>query len=279
MAWPLDIPENLTYDGDGGVKVPMRDHPFVKESPDLGHFVNRAFAQHKELGSRLSLKKAETPEAAAAWRTEHLPKLYDAGLLTRPPTKPEEYEIKKPEEMPKGMIWSDERAGKFGAIGVKHGIPKAAMSELLELHREAFSASVAEFNTTYEEGQLALKREFGDKFDEVMEDAKRFTPLIFKDAKDAAFLAETGIGNHPQFLGIVARLAQFAKSDASFADQLKAGGGGSGATGDEVRSELSRIMNDTTHPKYALFKKQDPKTMQEIDEMYKKAYPGQLTVS
>ena len=59
-----------------------------------------ANAQHR-LGSAINLPSK--PEEAEAWRRDHLPKLCQSGVLSAPPTKPEEYGITKPAKLETGI--------------------------------------------------------------------------------------------------------------------------------------------------------------------------------
>lgn len=275
--WFEGLPQDLVVD-HGGQKVALKDTPFVKESPDLGHFVNKAFDVHREVGARLPIKKLEKPEDVATWRKDHLPKLYDAGLLDRPPSKVEEYEIKKPDRIPEGLGWNDERAVKLGGIMLKHHIPKAAVNDLLELHAEALLGAEAVLKTDYDSGIAALKTEFGNDYDKMVEQSKRLTAAIFKNDGELDFFERTGLGNHPLFLSVMMRLSKFAEQDSSVIPDMGRGGGGA-KTGDEVRAELAAIMSDPSHPKHKLYHQRDPATLQYIDDLYKKAYPGQMVIS
>src|SRR5215510_16247980 len=107
--WSDSLPATLTYE-DNGAQVPMASHPWIRESPDIGHFVNKSLQTHREVGARVPVKieTERTPDgrfmpkqaSIDAWRKEHLPKLYDAGVLERPLAKPEDYGFTKPESMP-----------------------------------------------------------------------------------------------------------------------------------------------------------------------------------
>src|SRR5439155_723357 len=267
--WYESIPTTLTVEHNG-TQVPLREHAFVKESPDLGHFVNKAYADHREVGSRLPIKKLEKPEEVEAWRKEHLPKLYQAGLLAAPPATPQDYGLKKPDVLPEGLSWNDANATKLATVLHKYGVPREAAAELLALHADALLGAEAMLKTDHDTAMLELKREFGDKFDVLMEDSKRLTKLIFKNDDEVDFFERTGIGNHPAFLAVMMRLAPLAAQDSSLITDR--GGAGSSVTGDSVRAQLADMMTNPNNPKYKLYWNQDPATMKEIDEMYKKAY-------
>jgi hypothetical protein len=258
-----------------GKDVPIKDIPFVKETPDLATFVKRGYEAHREVGSRLPLKIDKTkPEEVIKWKTDNLPKLWEAGVLDRPLTKVEEYEIKKPENLPEGLNWSDELSGELGKTLLKHGIPKAAVPELLELHTKALTNGLKDLDSgySYEETTAALKAEFGADYDATLEDAKRLFPQIFKSERDVAFFAKTGLGNHPILTGILMRMSKGVKADTSVMNGNNNRGTGA-MTLQEAQSEHADIMNNKANPKHALYHSKDPATLQYVEDLYKKI-PG-----
>lgn len=275
MAWADELPVDLTLNVDGK-EVPARDVPFVKESPDVGHFLKRAWDGHRELGSRLPIKFSDDPTKKITeigeWKKNHLPKLYETGILAAPPGKPEDYEIKRPADIPDGIGWKDEFSTKFAATLHKHGIPKAAAPELLELHKEALLSVQQELKTDYDTSMIALKKEFGSEFDSRMEDAKRLTKAIFKSDEESKFFADTGIGNHPLLLSVLMRLAPFAKQDSSLVNDLAQRGDGTKISGEDAKNELADIMNNPKNPRYEGYHRGDAAVQKYIDELYAKAY-------
>lgn len=286
MAWQDElVPTDLTYEDNGTQKL-LRDHPFVRNAPDLSTFVKQSYDAHREVGARVPIKIERVRnqdgtfgpkiEAIEQWRKDHLPKLYDAGILDRPPTKPEDYEIKKPEQLHDGVNWSDERAGKFAALGIKHGISKAAMHELLDLHRDAVGGVAAIYKANYDETMLGLKREYGDKFDERLEQAKRLNNIIFKSPEDIKFFEETGLGNHPILTSILMRLAPYAQNDSSLVDSLKTQGqvppDQIESERAKVRTELADIMSNPQNPRHAAYLRNDPEVNKYITGLYERLY-------
>lgn len=297
MALPAEfVPQDLTYEAEPGRSVPLAEHPFIKDSPDVPTFFKRVIDTHREVGSRVPIKIERVRnsdgtfgpkiEAVEQWRKDHLPKLYDAGILDRPPSKPEEYEIKKPDNLYEGVNWSDDRAKKFGEIGIKYGIPKAAMAELHKLHVEGVEGTQAVLKTSYDDTMLKLKREHGDKFDERMEMAKRFNRLIFKDPEELAFMEETGLGNHPILAGILMRLAPYAQNDSSLVESLKEAGNTPGsvpnteAEREKIRAELADIMSNKDNPRHAGYLRGDKDVSDYIDSRYATIYgKGQVDIT
>lgn len=277
MAWFDSLPDTLTYDNNGQ-PAPLREHPFVKESPDMGHFVNRAFNTHRELGSRIPVR-FQNEEEKARWKQEHLPKLWEAGLLPKPPADPKEYGIARPEGLPKGLEWSEERAGKFASTLHKYGVPKEAAGELMQLHLEGMADGQKFFQGGYDDAVASLKREYGDKYDERFEQASRLVKGLFKPEELEAW-DRAGLGNHPQILSVLMRLAPLAEQDSSAVP----GGGRPSATGtmsaEQVRAEVADIMSNPNNPRHKLYHLNDQATMDYINGLYQKAYgSGQVTIS
>ena len=293
MALPAEfVPADVTYEIEPGKLAPIAEHPFVKDSPDVPTFFKRVIDQHREIGARVPVRIERQRnadgtfgpkiEAVEAWRKDHLPKLYDAGILDRPPSKPEEYEIKKPENLSEGVNWSDERAAKFAQLGVKHGISKAAMNEFLALHRDAVAGTAAVMKTSYDDTMLALKREYGDKFEQRLEDSKRLNRIIFKTPEEIAFMEETGLGNHPILTSLLMRLAPYAQNDSSLVESMNSAGAAPSTANVEeergkIRDELADIMSNPQNPKHLAYRRNDPSVMAYIQGKYEALY-GKGTV-
>lgn len=262
-----DVIDPATTVEHQGQQIPLRDHSFIRDAKDLPSFVKTAFDAHREVGARIPVKTDGKPESIQAWRKEHLPKLYQSGILEAPPATPEEYEINKPPDLPDEM-WSKENAAEFQRVLHKHHIPKSAMADLVALHAKTVTGANDILKTSMDEGLKALKSEFGDKYDERAEMANRLAKTIFKTPEELDFYERVGLGNHPGFLGVLMRLAPLAMSDSSFVKDARIGG----ASGEDVRDEVSRIMSDPKHEMYEGYRRNDRKVMRYIDDLYKKAY-------
>lgn len=272
--WQDLLPADFTVD-QGGKPVPARELPFVKEAKDLPGFVKTAYDAHREIGARIPVKIAK-PEDAVAWRKEHLPKLYQAGILEAPPATPQDYGIAKPEDLPPGLTWSDERAGKLAEVLHKHGVPKSAVPDLLALHTEALGGVQQIAQTSTEEAMTTLHKEFPADFDARFEAAGRLTKAIFK-ADEVAMLNATGIGNHPAFLGALMRLAPLAESDSSFMREVVQAAGG--MTREDARAEYAKVMSDPTHPMHEKWRRRDPEAVAYVQGLYDKIPGGKTPVT
>lgn len=282
MPWPDDVPATLMTEVEqNGVKtqVPLKDQPFIKESPSLDHFVQRAWEVHRENGARLPLRVDKTkPDEIKKWRTDNLPKLYAAGVLEAPPASPDAYVVEPPTDIPEGLAWSAERAGKLKAVAHKWGMPPGAVADLVALHRESLESLMPKLQTSMEVGLAAVKAEWGDKYDATVELTKRLTKEIFKLPGELEAWEDSGLGNHPQILSVLMRIAARAGSDSSI---IPNSGGSSGGTmnGDEVRAAVADIMTNKANPRYEGYHRRDKVVMDYIEGLYKAAYgDGKVTI-
>jgi hypothetical protein len=278
--WYDAIPDTITVEKDGA-QVPLRDHPMVKESPDLGHFAKRTFDLRREVDSRVPLPKDNKPETMESWKKEYLPRLQKGGVVPTPLASPDDYDnVKPPADLPKSLHWSDDLSKELKTIAHKHQIPKEAMPELIELHKKSVLGAVPQLNVSFEEAMAGLKKEFGAEFEEREEMAKRFLPEIFSRPGDKEFMEQTGMGNHPVLLSIIMRLAPRIQADSSVIPEATKGGGKGTMTPDQARMELTEIATNPNHPKHNGYMSGSKEVMDYIDGLYKQAYPGDpVTVS
>jgi len=267
-GWQNTLPETLTVEHDGKA-VPIRDHPFVKETKDIDTFVKRAFDTHREVGARIPVRVTDDA-SKEAWRKEHLPKLYEAGLLPKPLASAAEYKIARPESMPEDIVWSEERAGRLAEIAFKHKIPPGAIPDLLALHQEALINVSQIIKSTEAEAETALRREFPSDYDQRMEQAKRLTPMIFKDQAELELYTATGLANSPFFLGPLMRLAPLAAQDTSIGTRMSTDGA---MTREEVQATMADIINNPQNPRHKLYKAGDAATLEYVEKLYSKI-PG-----
>jgi hypothetical protein len=267
------LPATLTVEHEGK-PIPLRDTPFVKEAKDLGSLIKGGYDAHREVGARVRIPAKDKADDVKAFKG----KLYEAGILEAPPGNPEEYEVPKPENLPAGMSWNDDIAKEFQIVLHKHGLPKGAAKDLIDLHVKALGGQSEIFKGTEEEGRAALKAEFGEKYDGLLEDAGRLAATIFKTPEELAFYENSGLGNHPLFLGALMRLAPLARQDSSFMpDANRPAAGGSA---DSVRAEVADIMNNKANPRNAGYWTKEPAVMDYIQQLYEKAYgKGTVTIT
>jgi hypothetical protein len=221
----------------------------------------------KRMGSAINLPgKDAKPEDVQALRA----RLYEAGVFTPPPQDPKEYGLANPGTLPDGLRWSDELAGKFATALHKHGVPKEAVGDLLPLYLEALQTTSSSLKVDQEKSMASLRAEYGEKFDERLEQVRRMTDGIFTDPEEVAFFEESGIADHPKFLSVMMRLAPLAMQDSSFIESIPHKGGE--LTPEQVRTEYAEIISNPQHPMHAGLMRRDPKVEQYVNDLYRKAY-------
>lgn len=228
----------------------------------------------KRMGGAINLPgKDAKPEEMQSLKQ----KLYEAGVFSAPPSDPKDYGIVKPDALPEGLGWNDDLATKFAQTLHKHGAPKGLAADLLPLYQEAILGAQTVFKTDQAAGMASLQKEFGSSFDSRKEATTRMVSEIFKDEAELQLFNQLGLGDHPKFLSVLMRLAPSFLADSSY--QADAGQSGAG-TGERPKEELAKIMNDKAHPMHAGYwrQPQDPKVVEHIDSLYKKAY-GDIKVA
>ncbi len=265
-GWRTFLPDN-TYIEHEGKPIPLREHPILKETKDLPTLAQRLIESQKEISGRVRLPgKDAKPEERAAFDK----RLIEAGLKAAPLEKPEDYGIARPEKLPEGLGWNDEWAGEFAKTLHKHVASKELAADLLALHEKVMLGTQEGLKGSMDEGFSALKREFGDKYEQRMAQAERVSKAIFKTPEEVAFFEALGLGNHPAFLSIMMRIAPLIEQDSSYMRDINRGDGSMDREG--TLAELRRIMTDKTHPMYEGFQRRDPAVQRHIDEMYAKTY-------
>ena len=241
--------------------------PVFQKTKDVQSLVENYTQLEKKIGGSVTFPSKEaTQEEIAAFKG----RAYEAGVFSAPPGSLEGYEIKKPDTLPEGVAWSPELSTKFATTLHKHGASKALSDDLLTLYGEAIFGAQASLKTSFDEGIKALKEEHGAHYEDRREMTKRLSAVIFKDPAEVEFFEQTGMGDHPAFLSVMMRLAPFVQQDSSFLKEVQYAGGA--MSGDDVRSELARIMTDKSHPMHDGYWRNDPKVKAHVDDLYKKAY-------
>ena len=124
-------------------------------------------------------------EGVTAWKKDHMEKLYDAGILSKPPADVKEYGIAQSDAMKTaGWPWSDEFGSQFGKIMMKYQVPKEMAGELLQLHDNVIMGAHKVFSGEDEAGVAALRKEHGAAFDDRAEAANRLARVVFRSDGD-----------------------------------------------------------------------------------------------
>lgn len=167
-----------------------------KSVPDMAKALANANAL---IGKKLGVpNEKSSPEEVAAFRRA-------MGV----PEKIEEYNF-APDSLPEGMTWSDDMAKPYAEIAHKHGIPPAAMKELVNQHAKTEAFKMEAIQATFEkqrtEAVQALQKEWGNDFGKNIGLAKQAAKLAGVDANSHGF-------SDPEVVRGFVRMAQMMSED------------------------------------------------------------------
>lgn len=147
---------------------------------------NDAIKSYRELEKNASSKvKLPSPESSA----EEIRAFYQR---TGCPENPEGYEVAGlPEEMPDSLRY-EEAEKALAQIAYENGVNKQAFESLV---KGFYEKTYADMLASREQGETALKQEFGDKYDENLNAAKKFCGNCSEEFRQ--LLEQTGLGNNP----------------------------------------------------------------------------------
>jgi hypothetical protein len=181
-----------------------------------------------------------TPEEVSAYRKA-------VGV----PDSADKYNV-KPEKLPEGLEWSDDLAKPILDIAHKHGIPEAAMKELVAAHmaNEAQrTGAVSEMiEKDLETGRQELQKSFGQDFEKKIDLAKRAAQSVGVNPLSRGFM-------DPDVVKGFVRLAEKISED-----RLTGDGKTGGLMGGEALAKA--IQTDANHPLHAKYLAGDPDTIE-----------------
>lgn len=167
-----------------------------KSVPDMAKALANANAL---IGKKLGVpNEKSSPEEVAAFRKA-------MGV----PESIEEYKF-APDALPEGMTWSDDMAKPYAEIAHKHGIPPAAMKELVNQHARTEAFKMEAIQATFEkqrtEAVQALQKEWGNDFGKNIGLAKQAAKVAGVDANSHGF-------SDPEVVRGFVRMAQMMSED------------------------------------------------------------------
>jgi len=148
---------------------------------------NDAVKSYREIEKMSSGRiKMPTPESSA----EEIRAFYQK---TGCPENPEGYEITVPEEVATFRDEGIENAMK--AIAHEQGVSKQAFEKIVNGYYESIADGL---RVGREQGEAALKKELGDKYEAELSIGKRFCQTCSDEFQD--LLVQSGLGNNPVFI-------------------------------------------------------------------------------
>jgi hypothetical protein len=267
----MDLPEDVA------AQVPQeyRDHPFVKDAPDLPTFLKNAVETKKMVGDSIRLPgKDAKPEDAEKWWTETQPKLAERGFIEVAPSKAEDYKLPKIEGFnPDPQLV--ESFIKDVALPTKL-TPKQLEAVVSFQHK--MTQEMAKNLVTPEAADAEFKQMLGNDYVTVMESVQAASAAMaedfpqFAEWSKGAYIVSVGpdgkpgkaypFSAHPMVRGMMEVMGQMTKED-------NAGGGtppNGGETKDAIRGKIDQMMQD---PKY---KAGNQEFVDQVDELRKRLW-------
>jgi hypothetical protein len=263
------LAESLKSDPDIGSSL---DRISEKTVPDL---VKSYVHLSRKLGSQSSIPdpaKAQPGEIKAFKDS-----VYKAGIFS--PPVGDDWSYTKPDAIPQ-HFWSDEDATDFAAMVKKHGISEAAAKDLVGIHNRGFERVTQQLDA-YAEGSkgkiIEQWKKDGYEFDQVMELAlKGAESALTPEEQDALHLPLTSKDGKPfrpiDSPGVVSALAKIGQA-------FMESNGLTGPMSESNRSaadEANDITRNKTNPKFDLYWKGDQHTVDYVNSLWAKAYPGKV---
>jgi hypothetical protein len=157
--------------------------------------------------------KSQAPKKPGADASPEDQAKYYADLrkFTGAPEKPEDYGIKAPDNLPEGVEWNAELAGKAAGIAHKYGVPPEALHELINLNNENISSIVAKSESAQKEQVEAMVAELNAEW---KDDAKNNWQRANRGAIAMGVdLEASGLGNNPHFIRAALRFDEMISDD------------------------------------------------------------------
>jgi hypothetical protein len=157
--------------------------------------------------------KSQAPKKPGADASPEDQAKYYADLrkFTGAPEKPEDYGIKAPDNLPAGVEWNAELAGKAVGIAHKYGVPPEALHELINLNNENISSIVAKSESAQKEQVEAMVAELNAEW---KDDAKNNWQRANRGAIALGVdLEASGLGNNPHFIRAALRFDEMIGDD------------------------------------------------------------------
>ena len=157
--------------------------------------------------------KSQAPKKPGADASPEDQAKYYADLrkFTGAPEKPEDYGIKAPDNLPAGVEWNAELAGKAAGIAHKYGVPPEALHELINLNNENISSIVAKSESAQKEQVEAMVAELNAEW---KDDAKNNWQRANRGAIAMGVdLEASGLGNNPHFIRAALRFDEMISDD------------------------------------------------------------------
>lgn len=177
------------------------------------------------------------------------------------PDTPEDYGFTKPDNLPEGVVWDDERMAAYAKVFHANGIPKAAAHAIVQAHTESVIQEAAADEKAQKEfleaSTVAIKKEWGKDFEANLAQSEAIIEKLF-GSEFKSLLKSTGLGNHPAVVRGMFKASQMIGEHA-----LSTGDGRESTKPTHTREGLISMKMD---PRYHQPGKKDPAYIKEVEE-------------
>ena len=253
MALDEFIPDSFTIE-HGGAMIPLRDHPAIKDTADVGSLAKRFLDTQSEVGRRVPLPNGTSkPEDIEKWRAEHLPKFQKAGLIPTPPQTPgapDKYEVKYQNEQLTKLV-SPELVSAVQEIAHKHGLTQEALADLTALNEQQFAGVFQVIQANEEktrESVMGLSKEFNKPPEQLTAMADNWLSKNGYSEDQVQALKTAGALLDAPFLDLIIRAAVHSGASEGLLGEM---GGAAGANDDGSR--MLAEISDPKHPEHKAY--------------------------
>lgn len=258
----------------------LRNEASLSNIKDVGALAKGYVHAQREIGSRIRIPG---PDASPEVKAEFNKKLESAGYMQAPdlndpkqkemlyaklgrPETPEGYDASVPEEL--GAIVNPDQLKMYRELAHKVGLSKDQAKALLEFD---VNRTMEQMENSAGMAKQSLQSEWGDAFDARLSLAKDGLKHFESKYPDAVSAIRQGpAGNNPVVLMMAAELGRMYKESGIIVGNRNVS---YGLTPDEARVRINEVMNNQGH---AYHNDSDPKhwaAVEEVETLYKAAYP------
>ena len=187
--------------------------------------------------TRVPAKDAK-PEEIAAWKTDNLGKLAEAGLIELPPAKIEDY--KATLKVPAGRTADEKMVSTAKERFHKAGFSDNQIQTAFDLYSEMEGEARDALGGSVKDTLAGLEKEWGGALQDNLDLGHQAVLEVGGQAL-MDVLDSTGLGNHPALIKAFAKVGGILREDNPvFADSVRGGAA-------EAKLKLAAIMNDRKH--------------------------------
>lgn len=180
------------------------------------------------------------------------------------PEKPEGYKIERPKT---DLQWDEGAEKEARALFHKIGLNSNQAQALINHHSEMIQKMVDGAKTSIEQGVADLRKQHGEKFDQVVLDCNQMVKQ-FCTPEEIEMIESTGRGNEPWFVNMMARAWGERGEDKDHRGTTEV----SEESRNEALAKIAQIRKDASHP----YHKGNKDAVAEMDALYRKAYSSQV---